>query len=260
MNEGYRQLAAKGSGRARVGTVTSVTLADSVCTVLVNEGEVPAYLTDHVWNSVAVGAVVTLLPVGDTYEVISTRTGTTGGGGLILGPELLPNPSFEFGDTDALGWGAYPWVVGDWKVERDTTVGESVSGEARLLTTLGPGTDAPLARAWNGSAVRLDAGVAYQCSAWMKAPTSHASLLTELWAITAPLEINAGPFGVGLTQHTIATVTNPGGAYQLLTGSFTVPAGHHYARVYMSASADATIPAPVSVSWDVVSLRQRITS
>jgi hypothetical protein len=229
--------------------------------VLVNEGEVPAYLTDNVWNTVAVGAVVTLLPVGDTYEVISTRSGTTGGGGLILGPELLPNPSFEYGTgTDALGWGAYPWVGGDWDVARDTTVGESVSGEARLVTTLSPGTDVPLARTYNLAAVRLDAGIDYQCSTWMKAPASHTSLVAELWVYTAPLESDASPFGTGSTLHTIAAVMNPGAAYQLMTGSFTVPAGHKYARVYLSAVADATIPAPVSVSWDVASLRQRITS
>jgi hypothetical protein len=227
--------------------------------VLVNEGEVPAYLTDNVWNTVAVGAVVTLLPVGDTYEVLSTRTGTTGGGGLILGPELLPNGGFEYGDTDALGWVAYPWVSGDWNVKRDTTVGESVAGDARLLTTLTAGTDAPGARAWNSAAVRVDPGVAYQCSVWMKAPTSDASLVTELLVYTDPGS-DPQPFGVASTLHVVATVTNPGAAYQLMTGSVTVPAGHHYARVFPSAAAAATIPAPVLVSWDVASLRQRITS
>lgn len=244
---------------ARIGVVVSVALAEMQCTVLLGGGEVAADLTDQVIDLVSVGAVVTVLPVGDTYEVISTRSGTGGGGGLTLGPELLPNPSFEYGVDMPTGWGAWPWVTGDWSAGRDTTPGEAVSGDAHFRATLTGGADDPAVRLWNSDAVMIDEATNYQLSAWVKAPAGDASLVVDLILITAPLAPDASPFGTGSTPATAATVAAPGGAYQLLTGSVTVPAGHAYGRAYLSAYADASIAAPVVVAWDLASLRQRIT-
>lgn len=264
MNEVEKRVAAAGRANRppRIGVVTSVSLADSSCMVLISEGEYPAYLTDQVWNSVAVGAVVTLLPVGDTYEVISTRTGTTGGGGLILGPELIPNGGFEFGSgASATGWSRYPWALGEYETARDLTVGEMVSGVARMLVTLKPdATVDPDVNVWTSQAIRVDPGVAYQGSVWIKATAIEASLTATLRVITAPTASGAQYFGAGATSVDLAVVSAPGAAYQLLTGSVTVPTGHQYARVFTRSLADNAIAAPIAVSWDVVSLRQRITS
>ena len=125
--------------------------------------------------------------------------------------------------------------------------------------TLTGGDDAPAVQAWNRDAALLDPGTTYQGSVWVKAAAGDASLTVTLSAVTAPTAAGAAPFGAGATWHTIATVTNPGGAYQLLTGFFTTPAGHGFGRVHLRAAADAAIAAPVVVAWDVASLRQRIT-
>ena len=256
----YRaMLAARPPRPPRIAVVTAVALADMQCTVLIGGGEVVADLTDQVIDFIGVGVVVTLLPVGDTYEVISTRSGSSGGGGLTLGPELLPNPSFEYGDDFPTSWGAWPWVSGNWDAARDTSPGEAVNGDAHARVTLTAGDDAPIAQVWNLGAVMVDEGTSYQCSAWIKAVAGDASLEVTLYAMTAPNAEDAGPFGMDSTMHTVATVTAPGGAYQLLTGTVAVPAGHGFARVYLRATADAAIAAPVVVAWDLPSFRQRIT-
>lgn len=261
MNEGIRRLATAGrlSGRPRVGTVVSID-AD-LCTVLVSEGEVPAYLTDQVLNDAVIGAVVTLLPVGDTYEVIATRTGTAGSGGLILGPELIPNSGFEYGTDVPTNWAWWPWASGSYAASRDTTPGSMVSGAARALVTLKPDpVDDPNVNVWTTPAIRVDPGIAYQGAVWVKASAITPTLVVDLNLISAPTADAAGPFGAGAITTTAATIASPGGAYQLLTGPVTIPAGHHYARVFLHAIADNAIAAPVDVSWDEASLRQRITS
>ena len=256
----YRaMLAAKPARPPRVGVVSSVAVGDMRCTVLVGGGEVVADLTDQVIDFIGVGVVVTLLPVGETYEVISTRSGSSGGGGPTLGPELLPNPSFEYGDDFPTSWSAWPWVAGNWDATRDTSPGEAVNGDAHARVTLAAGDDDPAAQVWNTAAVLLDEGTAYQCSVWVKAVAGDASLGVSLSVITAPTAVGAQPFGTDSTTHAVATVTAPGGAYQLLTGTVTTPAGHGFAQVHLGATADAAIAAPVVVAWDLPSLRQRIT-
>lgn len=245
----------------RVGAVTSVTLAESSCMVLVSEGEVPAYLTDQTIDRVDVGTIVTLLPVGDTYQVVATRGGAGSGGiGASYGPELLANPGFEYGDTTPNGWSWWPWVGGDYAATRDTTPAEMVSGSARMLVTLRGGVDGPDVNVWPSQAVRVDPGASYQFSVWVKASAIVASLTTEIYLMTAPTADGATFFGAGSVGSTAATVTSPGAAYQLLTGNATIPTGHGYARAFLHATASAAIAAPVSVSWDEASLRQRITS
>ena len=242
------------------GVVSSMSTTNAQCTVVVGGGgEVVANLWDHTAATAAVGVTVLLLRMGDTYAVIATRGGT-GGTGASYGPELLPNNSFEYGTEQPTGWFTWPWVLGDWTGVRDTTPGEAVNGDARFLVTLKPGDAAPLVRVWTEKAVSVDPGVTYTVSAWVKAPAGDASLSVDAALYTAPTDSGANPFGTGLSIATVATVVNPGAAYQALTGPVTIPAGHKFARLYLSALADATIPAPVTVSWDLPSLRQRITS
>lgn len=249
----FKNLIASARPRApRVGQVVSVTLADSVCTVLINEGEVPAFLTDQVWSYVEVGAVVTILPVGDTYQVIGTQGSSAGAGGLLLGPELLPNGGFEYGPAG--GWPDH-WdgftSTGPVVIARDTTPGESVSGDARLLMTMSPTTGPVDARAVVQS-VSVDAGSTYQNSVWLKASSMTSNLQVKLIAASW----KASDFSGTLTIVTIATVSLPGAAYQLVTGPITIPAGHDRANVLLEATADAG--ANLTVSWDEASLRQRI--
>jgi hypothetical protein len=244
-------------GGARIGTVVTLSLADSVCTVLVGNGEIPAYLNDQTYNLVAVGTVVTVLPLGGTYEVISTHGGTGGSVGTVYGPELLANNGFEYGTDTPDHWSWWPWVGGNYTAARDTTAGEAVSGSARMLVTLSPGTDAPSVNVWS-EAVRVDAGATYQLAVWAKASVSEPSLVVDTYLVVGDTPENTQLFtsGTGLTG---ATVSAPGGAYQLLTGSILVPSGVSYGRVFLRATAGATT-APVSISWDEASLKQRIVS
>ena len=242
---------------ARIGVVSALDLPNMTATVVLGGSEVMAYLTDHVLNTIAVGSQVTLRSIGETYEVTATHTGVTGSGGVILGAELLPNGGFEYGGAMADHWSVWPWVVGDYTYARDTTPGESVSGSARMLVGLNPGTDAPQVNVWS-EAVRVDPGAQYQAAVWVKASALSASLVTDVYVIAGDSPDNTQPLSSG-TSLTGASVTSPGSAYQLLPGTITIPAGLTYARVFLRAQQGAT-EAAVAVSWDEASLRQRITS
>lgn len=248
-----------------VGVVISVG-SDSSAMVLVGGAEVPAFITDQVFDRfytigggiTGIGAVVTVLPVGDTYEIIATRTGTTGGGGLILGPELLPNNGFEYGSVGAEPdhWSSF-WTNGPAVTTWDTTAGQALSGTGRALVTLTPTTD-PVDTRVGSEPVVVDPGTIYLAAAWVKATSSGSSLVTKLDLYTAPNAIDTQPFGTGLVVQTAVTVSAPGAAYQYASGPVTVPAGHNYARLYLVTTAVAG--ANLAVSWDEASLRQRITS
>lgn len=250
---------------ARIGAVISVT-TDSYAMVNVGGAEVPAYITDQVFNVFypggigggvgGIGAVVTVLPVGETWEIISTRTGSTGGGSALYGPELIPNNGFEFGGTFPDNWDAF-WTNGPATTTRDTTPGEPLAGSARALVTLVPTTD-PVHSIFLSAAVAVDEGSTYLAAAHPKATASGSGLTVYVGIITAPDAANAGPFGVGATAQTAATVVGPGAAYQYAFGTLTVPAGHHYAR--LTLTTDANAGASLAVSWDEASLRQRITA
>ncbi len=150
-------------------------------------------------------------------------------------------------------------MSGVWDVSRDTTPGEAVSGSARMLVTLSPGDDPPYARVWNVAAVRVDSLATYQLSAWVKASALDPLLTVQLTFVTAAESADAHVLDPQGTEQFGGTVVSPGAAYQLLTASFTVPAGHDWARVYLRATS--TDPATnLTVSWDEASLKQRITS
>lgn len=245
-----------------MGRVTSVTLADSLCTVLVNEGEVPAFLTDQVWSFVEVGAVVTILPVGDTFQVIATQGSSAGAGGTRLGPELLPNNGFEYGPSGL--WG----LPTNWSIEWDYTTGEpepahwdntvggaaAGTGFARVDIVAGTWTHGMTVLPENPVAV--DPGVTYTASAWLKASNNTSGLVMRLKTYTADTAANCWEFGTGRVSTDLAVITNPGAAYQFVTGNVTVPAGHHFARTVLRT--EAPNGAVVVASWDEPSLRQRI--
>ena len=249
-------LAKSGGARPRVGIVTSVDAP--VAMVSIMGGEVPAYITDHVLETVAVGVVVTILPVGDTYEVVSTRTGSAGGGSEVLGPELLPNPDFSFGipGTVPTNWDTF-WTFGPANTIWDDTPGETLSSPGRALVTLVADTAAVTTNLMSTD-FAVDEGVTYRTRAWVKASTILPTVTATLYAMTAPATGDAMPFGAGAAPTTGAPVSGPGSAWQTLTEVFTVPTGHTHARLYLKV--DGGIGDTLDVSWDSASFRQRISA
>lgn len=244
---------------AMKGTIVSVSTSDSSCTVNLRGTEVKAYYGDQISAWIDVGLSVTLVPVDDTLEVISTRGGS-GGVGATYGPELLANPSFEYGTTGADGWAVYPWVNGTYATVRDTSPGQALDGSARLLVTLSPGPDNPSVNVWNTSAVIVDPGATYRVSAQVQAPDGDPSLTVSVLAITGATDAGAQIFGPGASPTTVGSIANPGGAYQPISGPVTIPAGHGFMRVFLRSDALGAMSSDVTVSWDSVSLRQQITT
>lgn len=243
--------------------VVSVAPADGSCTVLLADGEVDARLADHMLlagptAAVVPGDVVALLPIGDTYLVIASVGSSAGAGGTApsLGSNLLPNPSFEFGDALPDGWGGYPWLTGSTDSVRDVTPGESVAGSARSLHHHPGGADT-VATTWTTAALMVDAGKTYRVSVWLKASEVAPTLSCASFVYTAATAAGAEPFAAGVTLAITGTITAPGSAYQLMSGDVTVPAGHGFARVHLRSESDH--PTPLTVSWDEAAFQQRIT-
>lgn len=251
----------------RIGIVSSVS-TDGFALVSVGGAEIPAYITDQVFDVFytigggvsGIGAVVTVLPVGtgDTWEIISTRTGSSGGGGVTYGPELAPNNGFEFGTAGGMPdhWSSF-WTNGPAVTTWDTTGGEAEAGSGRALVTLTPTTDAVDTRMMTEPFL-VDDGSVYAAAAWVKATSSGSSLVCKIDVYTAPTAAGAQPFGTGGTAQTAVTVTAPGAAYQYASGTITIPTGDRYARLFLVTTAVAG--ANLAVSWDEASFRQRITS
>ena len=103
--------------------------------------------------------------------------------------------------------------------------------------------------------VQVDAGVTYKASAWIRRSTgvAKASLIT----ITGDTPANTELFSGG-TSTTLATVTNPGSAWQLLEGQVLVPAGHDLMRVYVYF--EGAIGATTTAWADDVALQQKLGS
>lgn len=249
---------------ARIGVVVSVS-TDSYAMVNVGGAEVPAFITDQVFDYfysgggvIGIGAVVTVLPVGDTYEIISTRTGTSGGGGATYGPELLANNGFEYGVAGAEPdhWSAF-WSNGPAATTWDTTGGAAFAGSGLALVTLTPTAD-PVDTQLMSEPILVDDGAVYNAAAWVKATSSGSSLVCKIDVNSAPTAVDAQPFGTGSAVQTAVTVAAPGAAYQYASGTVTIPAGHHYARLFLRTVTVAG--ANLAVSWDEASLRQRITA
>lgn len=236
----------------RTGQVISV--SDGIALVDVAGGEVPAFVTDHT-GGVSVGNVVTISPLGDTWELTSIRSGGTPAG-LVLGPNLIPNAGFEFGPAAAPPdlWSEY--VSGPATLTWDNTPGEALAGSARALVTMFPDAD-PVDHTTASAPVTVDDLVTYQASTWLKAVGTATAWACVLKVLTATTKAHCEPGNPSATTHTLATVTGPGSAYQLALGPVTIPATHSCARLLLQTTADAG--AAMAVSWDEAALQQKVT-
>ena len=106
--------------------------------------------------------------------------------------------------------------------------------------------------------VSVDEGLTYTASVWLKASNNTSGLTMTLRTYTADTAANCWAFGSGVSITDLATVTDPGAAYQFATGTVAVPAGHHFARAVLRTTAPNG--AVVTAYWDEPSLRQRITA
>lgn len=257
---------ARGSaGGVLNGTVAETFPSEYRCRVALGGTIIDAYYGDQIVDWMDVGASVLLIPVGDTYMVVATRGGAGGGGvGASYGPELLANPSFEYGPGGAWN-GPTSWTI-EWNFSTgeplpyvwDTSPGDALEGSASVSAALVAGDWTHAMNVIPAAPVTVDPGSTYRASVWVKADDNTQDLTVSLRTYTASKAANVGALGVGVDIVTHATVLNPGAAYQLLTGSFTVPSGHKFARVSLRTSAPTG--AAVVAHWDSASLRQQITS
>lgn len=237
-------------------------IGDSVVTVGVPGGGgagFPAYLTDATTvGPLAVGDIVTLTRVMNSYEVSATRTGPSVGGGVLLGSELAPNPGFESGIEGG-------WPDG-WRVAWNYLTGEPnplslspqrpFAGSLHATLRAEPGDWSPNPALVSTDARPVTAGALHRLSAWVAADVVTATgFNVQLAILTGATPEDAVFFGDG-TYSVLATVVAPGSAYQLVLADYTIPTGHFYARPVVRFAADQG--AELTVLIDDVSLKPRI--
>jgi hypothetical protein len=240
---------------ARIGTVVEVGTG-GVATVDVDGGIFTAQLANHT-ATVSAGALVALLPLGDSWLVIASLS-DGGAVGPVLGSNLVPNPGYEFGapGSPPSNWSSY-WTWGPAETTWDDTPGVSHSGNGATRVTLTPTADIPDANV-SSPPVALDPGTNYRFSAWLRASSATSNLQMSLKAWSAPLAADAVPGGTGEASVVLATVTLPGAVWQEVYGTFTLPAGHHFASMFLKTIADAG--ADLTAWWDDAAIRQIITT
>lgn len=139
-----------------------------------------------------------------------------------------------------------------------STPGEALSGTACGTVTLSEDLAAARSLTIASATFMVDDGTTYQGSGWVKASTIDAGMVATLELLTGTSQANTTPGAQGTTTSLLANVSSPGSAYQYAQGNVTVPAGHTYARLLLTA-ATAAGPA-IDVSWDDTGLRQVITT
>jgi hypothetical protein len=197
---------------------------------------------------------------GDVVAVIFPQSGSmlvlgkygTGAGGL--GPNLLPNPSFELGVPGAVpsSWSNF-WSGTPGHQKIDNTVAHTGGQSAKFdLTGVPFGSQVLM----NVDAVSVDAGATYRVGAWYKANAADASHLTaQVTIVTAATAVGAQPFGVGSNTFNVSS-TSPGTPWVEVAGTRTIPATDNYARVfvYVITTSGFTV---ANVWCDDVSLRHQ---
>lgn len=246
-----------------MGRVISVDANAAVATVELAGAEVPASLPDHLWYgtegglTVGPGAPVTLLRVLGGYQVVSSFTGSDGAGAPTLGPEILANGGFESGTPGGMpdGWSvAWNFQTGEpnpVSVSTEEPLEGSQCVQIRITPEFVGNTAVP-----RTIASRIDPGLTYNFSGFVSAYTVAGAPTAQLIVSTGESDGEAAFFFNGGLDQVVATLVNPGEAWPLMSGDFTVPAGHTYFRAVVKAYADAG--ADAVVRFDGLSLRQRL--
>lgn len=197
---------------------------------------------------------------GDVVAVIAPQAGSllvlgklgTGVGGL--GPNLLPNPSFELGTPGSVpsSWTDF-WSSTSGHQVMDVAVAHTGAASARFDVGLIAAGDSSLLEF---DAVSVDPGATYRVGAYFRANAADvAHLTTSVSVITAATPGGAQPFGVGSTTFTVAT-SAPGTGWVEVTGTRTIPVTDYYIRVMVHATTTSGFTAQ-TVWCDDVSLRHQ---
>lgn len=242
-----RQMAEKPSGYMVTGQVAAVSGADGL-DVTYRGGLatglqfLSSYASPGIGDVVQVwvqpGQMFVLGPIGTTSDT--------------LGPNLLPNPGFELGGMYPSSWGALvPQVtrVADpaWSHSSEASVKYDVSG-----LTSGTGV-----RLYQAQPITVDPGVTYRLAAWFLSPVADPAVAGYVSIKTAPTQQGTEPFDPGGTDVNVAfsAVTT---SWQEIAGTFTIPAGHEFAAVSLTAQQTTTGRVTTTVYADDVSMRRQL--
>lgn len=197
------------------------------------------------------GDVVACIFPQDGSLLVLGKYGTGTGG---LGPNLLPNPSFELGSPGHVpsSWSNF-WSASPGMGLQDVTVAHTGGASAKFAVgTVAFGSQ----NVMTNSSVSVDTGATYRVGAWYKANAADAAHLTvKTQIITGDSDITAAPFGTGSSVFDVATAT-VGTTWTEVAGTRVIPAGHQYARIltYVVTTAGFTVQ---NVWVDDVTLRHQ---
>lgn len=206
-------------GRLRTATVTAVSNTGRVD--LSWQGSFVPNVPYLGWYSPTVNDVVQVMVENGALLCLGTLSAGGAGG---LGPNLLPNPSFELGSTTAPSSWTDFWSSNAGHQVRTTTTAHS-GGAAALfdVSSVAAGTHVLSIQ----DPITVDPGITYRCGAWFKANASDPTHLTCITRVyTASDAANAQPFGVGAVAVDVATTTSVGTNWVEVAGTRTIPAGH----------------------------------
>lgn len=236
--------------RNRLPTAVVVTLSSLGTVDLQWRGTVVPgvpYLASY--SPTAGDVVAVIVPVPGSLLVLG-KLGTGVGG---LGPNLLPNPSFELGLNGHVpsSWSDF-WSASSGHEVMDNTVAHTGGASAVFNVGAVAAGDQSLIV----GAISVDPGATYRVGAWFKAnvvDASHATVRVSI--ITAATDAGAQPFGAGSTTVDVAS-TSPTKSWVEAAGTRVIPATDYYARVLVHAATSSGFT--VAQIWcDDVSLRHQ---
>lgn len=217
------------------GVITAISTANGTATILVDDDDgtvIDAYLTDSTASSATVGAVATLLPVGQTVMVIATTGGST-----VPAPNLVPN-----GDFSQPGDGMIPtgWVVnqdGSASLDffSDATAGPT-GGSAGVVLVHSMGTNTSMAVA-NSPRFTIDGGETYTLSFDTKCDASVTNCI--VWPSVQCYTSTDTWWGANVSNGILSpnVATTYGSTY---TEDLSIPANANKAYVNLGVFCDIT--------------------
>lgn len=246
MSDLIRRLKSRDNEGLRTGVVTAVSTAEGL-DVLIGGGLVTGLQFLASYTAPGVGDVVAVLPMPGRMLVLG-KYGTSGGN---LGPNLLPNPGFEFGGSLPSSWiTAFPKVI---RVEDEAT--SHASSASVQFEFAGD----PVATARNiamGDAIAVGPGVTYRIGAWFWSPVADPNVSVRIRIATGPTPDDAVAFDPEGSYVVVASDTARS-TWTEVAGVRTIPVDHFYARIFLAFSVDAT-PSTTAVHVDDVSMREQI--
>ena len=254
MSDFIRQFRGRKDEGIRTGVVQAVSDADGL-DVLIGGGLVTGLQFLDSYSAPGIGDVVAVLPMPGRMFVLG-KYGTSGGN---LGPNLLPNPGFEFGSVGnpPSGWNSF-WstTVNDTRVDWVDDEALAHSSGASVQFTPGVLSDTQVQQLLPTDAIPVVPGIVYRAGVWWRGTSTDPNTSVILRIYTAPEAVDAAPGGVGAAVLDVATSSVTSG-WAEMTGLRTVPADHYYMRVFLRVVANAG-HTTTYVYADDVSLREQI--